>query len=138
MPQFETTYLVSQIFWLLISFGGLYFGVRWIVFPLFDSIFEARQKKINTLLNQAEKLTREAEALEKKNLTTQLRQEEKFHHKVALAQEKGHQDFQIILEQNEKHFMKLFQNKIQKMEREERTILSKTDSFVAKAQKGSL
>ena len=138
MPQFETTYLVSQIFWLVMSFGVLYLGVRFIVFPLFDSIFKARQEKIDTLLNQAEKLTKEAEEQEKKNLSEQHHQEEKHHQKMARAQEKAQKDFQKALEENEKHLMKLFQNKIQKMEQEEKSVLKSVDTFIAKAQKGSL
>ena len=138
MPQFETTYLVSQVFWLVISFGVLYLGVRFIVFPLFDSIFNARQKKIDTLLNQAEKLTKEAEELEKKNSSAQHQQEEKHHQKIAQAQEKAQKDFQITLEKNEKNLIKLFQNHIQKMEREEKAVLKSVDTFIAKGQKGSL
>ena len=138
MPQFETTYWVSQIFWLLMSFGVLYLGVRLIVFPLFDSIFKARQEKVDALLNQAEVLTKKAESLEEKKQGEQQRQEQRIQQRLNEAHEKGQEDFQKVLAQNEKHLMKLFQNHIQKMERQETDVLKGADTFVAKAQKGSL
>ena len=138
MPQFETTYWVSQIFWLLTSFGVLYLGVNFIVFPLFNSIFKARQEKIVAILNQAETLTQKADALEEKNLNEQQMQEKRHQQRINEANEKGQADFQKALEQNEKHLMKLFQNQVQKMEYEEKIVLKGVDSFVAKAQKGNL
>ena len=138
MPQFETTYWASQIFWLLVSFGILYLGVRLIVFPLFESIFKARQEKMDTFLNQAEALTKKAEVLEEKKKTEQQKWEQYRQQRLNEAHEKGQADFQKALEQNEKHLMKLFQNHIQKMERDEKVVLKSVDTFIAKAQKGSL
>ena len=106
MPQFETTYWLSQIFWLLVSFGVLYFGVRLIVFPLFDDIFKARQEKVDFLLTQAEALTKKAETLEEKRKIEQQRQEQHWQQRLNEAHEKGQADFQKALEQNEKHLMK--------------------------------
>ena len=104
MPQFETTHLVSQIFWLLFSFGGLYLGVRFIVFPLFDNIFGMRQNKINSILNQAEQLTQKAQDLEEDSASKKQLQEKRSHQRIVLAQEKGQQDFQTTIEQNEKRY----------------------------------
>ena len=138
MPQFETTYLVSQIFWLLFSFGGLYLGVRFIVFPLFDNIFGMRQNKINSILNQAEQLTQKAQDLEEDLSQKKQLQEKRFRQRVLFAQEKGQQDFQTTIEQNEKRLLKVLKNQIQKMEREEKGVLTQADAFTAKVMKGNL
>lgn len=136
MPQFETTYFVSQIFWLLVSFGGLYLGVCFIIFPLFKDIFDMRQMKIENILNQAEKLTHDAQVLEEEFIQKKQKQEEQRQQRVMLAQEKAQQDFQKNIKKNEKDLLKMLQNQIHKMEREERTVLMQANVFVAKAEKG--
>ena len=138
MPQFETTYLVSQLFWLLVSFGGLYLGVRFVVFPLFNTIFNKRQNELDIRLNQAETLTQQAQILEEQMNQKHQRRAEHLSNQISMAHEKGQVDFQTAIEQNEQHLMKLFQNQIQKMERDEKTVLKNTDIFIAKAKKGSL
>ena len=75
--------------------------------------------------------------MEAKKLDEAHQQEIKAHQQIAEAHEKGQNDFQKAIDQNEKHLMKLFQNHIQKMEREERGVLKGVNAFVAKAQKGS-
>ena len=136
MPQFETTYFVSQIFWLLVSFGGLYLGVCFIIFPLFKDIFDMRQMKIENILNQAEKLTHDAQVLEEEFIQKKQKQEEQRQQRVMLAQEKAQQDFQKNIKKNEKDLLRMLQNQIHKMEREERTVLMQANVFVAKAEKG--
>ena len=78
MPQFDLSVFVGQIFWLLVSFGTLYLGVYFIVFPLFNSIFNARKKLIDTPLEKADKIAMDTQRLEleieKKKLDLQKQQ----------------------------------------------------------------
>ncbi len=138
MPQFETTYLISQIFWLLISFGGLYLGVQFLVFPLLKSIFKARQYQVDTILNRAELLTKKVQDLEEKQEQYKQRQEKRYSERLAMTQEKSFKLFQEELTKTEKTLLKSFQTKIQKMEHIEKEILDQSGDFVAKAIKGRL
>ena len=46
MPQFDVTSFDSQIFWLVISFGLLYFRMSTLVLPRIGNTIEAREAKI--------------------------------------------------------------------------------------------
>jgi len=59
-PPFDPTYFASQIFWLLISFGALYFLMsRWIL-PRIGGIIEERRDRIADDLDAAQEITSEA------------------------------------------------------------------------------
>ena len=66
MPQIAQileTY-ASQIFWLLITFGIIYFGIARMMLPRVESTIDARNKKIADDLATAEAARAEAEQLE--------------------------------------------------------------------------
>jgi F-type H+-transporting ATPase subunit b len=66
MPQIAQlleTY-ASQIFWLLITFGIIYFGIARMMLPKVDAAVDARNKKIADDLATAEAARAEAEALQ--------------------------------------------------------------------------
>lgn len=42
MPQLDTTYFVSQIFWLCILFALFYLSVRYLIMPRIEAIVKAR------------------------------------------------------------------------------------------------
>lgn len=62
MPQLDPTYYASQIFWLVVAFGLLYwlFAKRGV--PRVADILETRQDRIAADLDRAQTLRREAEA----------------------------------------------------------------------------
>ena len=61
MPQFESDFFSSLIFWEVISFGILLFILYKYAFPSILSILEEREKKIKDSLDQAEQHRSEAE-----------------------------------------------------------------------------
>jgi len=61
MPQFESHFFSSLIFWELVSFAILFFVLYKYAFPGILSILEEREKKIKDSLDQAERHRSEAE-----------------------------------------------------------------------------
>ena len=136
MPQFDTSVFVGQIFWMLISFGGLYLGIRFIVFPLFNHTFQMRNQLIENPVEQAERLTNETqklqEILEQKQIASEQKNVQKlneYHQKLLTQMEQN-------LKQKDAELLAYFKRKIQKIEQEEKQILQKDLAFVSKAMKG--
>ncbi len=61
MPQFESQFFSSLIFWEVVSFAILFFVLYKFAFPGILSILEEREKKIKDSLDQAEHHRSEAE-----------------------------------------------------------------------------
>lgn len=61
MPQFESDFFSSLIFWEVVSFGILLFLLYKYAFPGILSVLEEREKKIKDSLDQAEQHRSEAE-----------------------------------------------------------------------------
>lgn len=61
MPQFESHFFSSLIFWEVVSFGILLFALYKFGFPGILSILEERERKIKDSLDQAERHRSEAE-----------------------------------------------------------------------------
>jgi F-type H+-transporting ATPase subunit b len=61
MPQFESHFFSSLIFWEVVSFAILFFVLYKFAFPGILSVLEEREKKIKDGLDQAERLRAEAE-----------------------------------------------------------------------------
>jgi F-type H+-transporting ATPase subunit b len=62
MPQFETHFFSSLIFWEIVSFAILFFVLYKFAFPGILSVLEEREKKIKDSLDQAERHRVEAES----------------------------------------------------------------------------
>ena len=61
MPQFESHFFSSLIFWEILSFAILFFVLYKFAFPGILSALEEREKKIKDSLDQAERHRSEAE-----------------------------------------------------------------------------
>jgi F-type H+-transporting ATPase subunit b len=61
MPQFESNFFSSLIFWEIVSFAILFFVLYKYAFPGILGILEEREKKIKDSLDQAERHRSEAE-----------------------------------------------------------------------------
>jgi F-type H+-transporting ATPase subunit b len=61
MPQLDVSTFSSQIFWLIVCFGTLYYLLSRKALPRVSEILEARQDRIAADLDQAQRLRREAE-----------------------------------------------------------------------------
>lgn len=64
MPQFNSAFYSSQIFWLVIAFGLLYFIVDRFIAPKAEQILTNRQTSIESEANNAEMLVKKAKELE--------------------------------------------------------------------------
>ncbi|MGQ4275287.1 F0F1 ATP synthase subunit B [Terrihabitans sp. B22-R8] len=61
-PPFESTYFASQILWLAITFGLLYFLLSRFVLPRIASVLEVRSDRIATDLAEAQRLRNDTDA----------------------------------------------------------------------------
>lgn len=62
MPQFEQVdTFVSQLFWLVVTFGVLYLVLRYALLPRIADVLESRQDRIAKDLEEAEKFRNESE-----------------------------------------------------------------------------
>jgi F-type H+-transporting ATPase subunit b len=63
MPQFDTSFLSSLIFWSVVSFGILLVLLYKYAFPVILGVLESREKSIRDSIEQAERIRKEAELL---------------------------------------------------------------------------
>lgn len=60
MPQFDPSSFASQVFWLAVTFIALYVVMRGVVVPRISEVLETRRRRIETNLEKAETLKKEA------------------------------------------------------------------------------
>ncbi|SPP65019.1 F0F1 ATP synthase subunit B [Nitrospira lenta] len=97
MPQFESGFFSSLIFWEILSFGILFFVLYKFAFPGILAALEEREKKIKDSLDQAERHRAESERALKTyeaKLSTAAKEAEAI---LAAAQERA----QRLLDENE-------------------------------------
>lgn len=63
MPQFDVSFYVSQAFWMLISFGFLYLMMSHLICPMIEEVLAERARLIQSDLDAAERMNRQAEKL---------------------------------------------------------------------------
>ncbi len=61
-PPFDSSTFASQIFWLAISFGVLFYLMHKVIVPRIGGIFEDRQGRIQGDLAEAERMKQESDA----------------------------------------------------------------------------
>ena len=66
MPQLDSSTFLSQIFWLIVTFGALYWLLKTKALPKVSEVLEARQDRIASDLDRAATLRAEAEAAARK------------------------------------------------------------------------
>ena len=75
MPQLDFNFYIAQIFWLFISFGILFVSMRfWLLPPLID-VLKKREEKIRHILRQADKLSAQAQRVQKNYQQTKKKKE---------------------------------------------------------------
>lgn len=67
MPQLDATKFPTQIFWLVVAFGTLFYLMRRKALPRVEEILEARQERIAGDLDRAARLRDEAEAAQRQH-----------------------------------------------------------------------
>ena len=63
LPQFDTSWYVGEVFWLFLTFGLLYLGVRYFIFPMVQDVFVERDQLIENDLTIANMVNKRAESL---------------------------------------------------------------------------
>ena len=61
MPQLNTEFWISQIFWLIITFGALFIVLSKIILPKISNNLESRKSQILENIEKAEKQREESE-----------------------------------------------------------------------------
>ena len=68
IPQFDTSWYIGEIFWIFLSFGFMFLGIRYFIFPMLLDVFSERKQIIDENLNIAEVVNKKAEKLYNENL----------------------------------------------------------------------
>ena len=136
MPQFDFSVFAGQVFWLLVSFGTLYMGVRFIVFPMFESIFTARKKLIDVPLEKAEKITNDTQALEEEIEKKKMLQQKHNEEKLRSVYQKELVRLQEVSKKTDESLAGALRKTVQKINNDEALVLKNIDLFVQKALKG--
>ncbi len=63
MPQFDASTFLSQVFWLSLTFAGLYVFAKKVLFPRFLSLKAQREKAVNRFLEDAERYAESTDQL---------------------------------------------------------------------------
>ncbi len=66
MPQLDTVTFPSLLLWLVVGFGLLYLGLRYVILPKLSSIQEHRFMQIENILDKAESFRTIAKELEER------------------------------------------------------------------------
>ena len=69
MPQFDTSFYLTQAIWMLGSFAFLYVMMAFLICPMIEDVLEERQLKIKQDLDKAEHLNKQAEVLHQRYQT---------------------------------------------------------------------
>jgi F-type H+-transporting ATPase subunit b len=101
MPQFESHFFSSLIFWEVVSFGILLFVLYKFAFPGILSVLEEREKKIKDSLDQAERHRSEAERKLKEYEAKLAAASKEAEGVLSAAKERA----QRLMEENEQRFI---------------------------------
>lgn len=63
IPQFDTSWYIGEIFWIFLSFGFMFLGIRYFIFPMLLDVFSERKQIIDENLSIAETVNQKAEKL---------------------------------------------------------------------------
>ena len=135
MPQFEFANYTGQIFWMLISFSILFLCVNYFIFPLFHTIFSAREIVIKKHLKQAEKINHEAEKLaqnlQEKNVLT----EKKLSFILAKTRSTAQESMRDVLNKNRKQCNQHFKKALGQLQTVEQTLTTAMNDWILNLQK---
>lgn len=65
LPQFDTSWYLGEFFWLILTFGFTFLGVKYFIFPMIQDVFVERKQLIEHDLEVAEMVNNRAEKLMK-------------------------------------------------------------------------
>ncbi len=114
MPQFDTRFLSSLVFWSVVSFGILLGLLYKYAFPAILDILETRERRIRDSIEQAERMRKEAEQL----LADYRSKLEAAQQETHALLEQARQRAQQLLEENEKRLDRETEKMLQDARRE--------------------
>ncbi len=63
LPQFDTSWYLGEFFWLVLTFGFTFWGVKYFIFPMLQDVFAERKQLIDDNLSVALVVNQKAEKL---------------------------------------------------------------------------
>ena len=144
MPQFDFSTFSSQVFWVFVSFLGLFIFMHWVIVPNIQQIFENRARAIQDNLEAATAANIQADKVEKlyrayineaeqeaKNLLAKHLQEQQLLYRHTLEQKERELHKEYVLE------TEAFHQKEQELVRENTKIAGAlADTFTQKFTQG--
>ena len=122
MPQFDTYFLPSLLFWSAISFGVLMFLLKRFALPVILEMLDTREKTIRDSLDQAERHKQEAE-----------QRLQEYQAKLKLI----HQEAHTILEATRKQAQQQLEENQKRMEQETQRMLAEARTEIGR-EKGQV
>ena len=113
MPQLDFNFYCSQIFWLFVSFGLLFVAMKFWLLPPLTDILKKREDKIRFILRQADKLSAQAERVQK---AYQQYVDEAHQYSVRVLQT-AHDEVADNYEKQEKELQKALKEDVQKAQK---------------------
>ena len=123
MPQLNPEFLVSQLFWLVVTFSFLLVFLWRVSLPRIGNILEKRERKINEDLTAAKELQSEAENIQDK-IEQQLKQ--------------ARSDASELIKSSSASFQDKAQNQISKLEKELDEKITDSSNKIEKSKNESL
>ena len=129
MPQLDFSFYFGQIFWLFISFGLLFVAMKFWLLPPLVEILHKREEKIKYILRQADKLSAQAERVQK---SYQQYIDEAHQYSVRVLQT-AHDEIEDAYEIQEKNLLSELNTDTQKAQRqldeEKKAVYSKLENI---------
>ena len=121
IPQFDTSWYIGEIFWLMLTFGFTFLGVRYFIFPMLLDVFKERKQLIEDNLVIADVVNQKAEKLMQDYKSHLLAAEEE---KEEIINE-TYQDIQKFSVHVEAEHEEVFKSQIDEAERQMQQVRSK-------------
>ena len=117
MPQFETSFYLTQIIWMLGSFSFLYVMMAFLICPMIEDVLEERRQKIQRDLDLAESLNKQAEILHQRYQAFTLTSEKEKDMRIREAYAQIQKDATTMEKKNEKQLRQKVRQAEKKIEK---------------------
>ena len=130
MPQFETTFLLSQIFWVICRFVLLDAMISGIVFPMYRKVFQERDSALQTPLKKADEWASQAETLHRQLEQKNAALVQKNEACLKRLNQKYSEALESELISIEKKHQSALKQMFQKIEKEEQAALKNMSQYI--------
>lgn len=130
MPQFDLSFFLGQIFWMLVGFGFLYLMMSCLICPMLEEIVSDREEKIKNALRQAEKINGQAEKINQRYQAFLLSAEQEKNDRIQSTYQKIKKEAQKEEDKNDARLRAQVRKTEQKIEKSNHLLEQKIDDFV--------